>query len=270
VRTSCSLFLAEAKQAEGDFNTALEMLDRAERPRPNSTLRPGIKALSAAFHGVLALRRNELSEALAWSERIPDVNTLLFGKRHLAVRLMIARGEKKAALQKLQELYETAAKSSAKGLMIIIRVYQTLATDSTNEALAFLSDALRMGETEDYIRAFVDEGPLLTPLLRRALAQGITPDYTSKLLGIIEMEDLRRKVTKAKKAPALSMSSELLSERELEVLRLVANGLSNQQIADKLTISLNTAKTHVAHLFEKLSAKDRLQAVTRAKELKLI
>ena len=68
----------------------------------------------------------------------------------------------------------------------------------------------------------------------------------------------------------LSPSSELVSKRELEVLRLVADGLSNQQIADRLSVGLSTAKTHVHRLFEKLNAKDRLQVVNRARELKLI
>ena len=126
-----------------------------------------------------------------------------------------------------------------------------------------------MGQPEGFIRPFVDEGKPLKPLLRVALSRGTMPEYVTKLLAIIEAEEgLRRGA--AGKGPAVPESSEFLSQRELEVLRLVADGLSNQQIARKLSISLNTAKTHVAHVFGKLNAKDRLQAVKRARELKVI
>jgi LuxR family maltose regulon positive regulatory protein len=126
-----------------------------------------------------------------------------------------------------------------------------------------------MAKPEGYIRIFVDEGKLLAPLLRKVLSRGITPEYTNKLLTIIEAEE-RQFTSKTIEGIPSALLPKPLSERELEVLKLVADGLTNQQIADKLIISLSTAKSHVYHIFGKLNAKDRLQAVTRARELKLI
>ena len=102
----------------------------------------------------------------------------------------------------------------------------------------------------------MDQGTSLVPLLRKAISRGIEPEYASKLLNIIET--------------ASSSTPGLLSERELEVLKLMSAGLSNQEIAHKLVISPSTAKTHVHNILEKLYARDRLQAVNRARELKLI
>jgi LuxR family maltose regulon positive regulatory protein len=172
------------------------------------------------------------------------------------------------ASQQLQALYDKA-RQSARGYLIIIRVLQALAAETAAESLTFLTEALELGEPQGYIRTFVDEGKLLRPLLRLALSRGIMPEYTTMLLATIEGEERDRKVTQGEAVPIPS-SNEFLSQREIGVLRLVAEGFSNQQIAQKLTISLNTAKTHVAHVFGKLNAKDRLQAVNRARELKLI
>ena len=154
-------------------------------------------------------------------------------------------------------------------ILIKIRIYQAIAAATPAQALSFLAEALKMGQPEGFIRPFVDEGRLLAPLLRKALSQGITPEYTGKLLSIIEAEERQRKAMSGEVTPSVQPSG-LLSERELEVLRLLAAGLSNRQIAAKLFISLGTVKVHVHNLMEKLNAKSRTQAIARAKELKLI
>jgi len=99
------------------------------------------------------------------------------------------------------------------------------------------------------------------------LSEGITPEYTGRLLDIIGDEERRRLV---RSGTTGSLASGPLSERELEILRLVAAGQSNREIAANLIIAVGTAKTHVHRIFEKLNAKDRLQAVTRARELNLV
>ena len=148
-------------------------------------------------------------------------------------------------------------------------VYQALATAKADEAIEFLGDALRMGEPEGFIRTFVDEGKLLKPLLRKAVAQGITPEYTSRLITIIEAEERQRKMKTGELARQRTLAGDL-SERETEVLGLLAEGLSVRQIATKLMISLSTAKTHVHRILEKLGVTSRTQAVTQARFRKLI
>jgi putative nucleotidyltransferase with HDIG domain len=184
------------------------MLERAEHPPFNRTIRPSIRALSAAYHGILALRQGNLATALSWSDRLSEFDNLLYGKRHLAARLRIAGGEKAVAAKQLQELYENAARSRADGLIIQIRVYQTLAADQPETALAFLTEALKLGESEGYIRTFVDEGRLLAPLLHQALTRGITPEYTGRLLNIIEVEENQRRARSGEVATKGKIESE--------------------------------------------------------------
>ena len=113
------------------------------------------------------------------------------------------------------------------------------------------------------MRIFVDEGEAMACLLRRALTRGIAASYVSRLL-----------TAYGESAPATSPVAqalvEPLTERELEVLRLIAAGLSNQEIAHELVIALSTVKSHVNHVYGKLGVKSRTQAVARARELDLV
>ncbi len=136
------------------------------------------------------------------------------------------------------------------------------------EALTELKQALLLAEPENYIRTFVDNGPRMAELLQKYLADPASstdapfpsPDYVRNLLAAFDI--------------ALPVQTQPLvdplTERELEVLRLIADGLSNQEIADTLIISKNTLKTHIRNIYDKLEAHSRLQAVTKAQELNLL
>jgi LuxR family maltose regulon positive regulatory protein len=187
---------------------------------------------------------------------------------HVPARLLLAQGKKEAAVSLLKELRERFIQFGAPGMVIRIGVYQSLAADNEEQALEFLAEALTLAEPEGIIRFFVDEGKLLKPLLEKALTQKITPEFTQKLIDIIEEEERQRKARKRAAAPQPPPDS--LSEREFEILRLLADDIPNQHIAEKLSVSLGTVKTHVHHIIDKLEVKDRRQAVQRAKELKLL
>jgi len=256
--------------ARGDVAGAQAMMDKADETVRHPMITPTFRANHMAQHAIFALRQDDIHSAREWSNKLAACGAeLSVNLRHIPARLLIAEGRKTAAAEQLQILGERAVQEGAQGMMIALRVCQALAADSSAQALAFLTEALKMGERGGFVRTFVDEGRLLTPLLREASAEGIKPEYTAKLLNVIEVEDRQRRIRK-REVPADPPHAGLLSERELEVLRLLAVGLSNQEIAEKLMISLNTTKTHVRHLFDKLDAKDRLQAVTRAKDLELI
>jgi LuxR family maltose regulon positive regulatory protein len=216
------------------------------------------------------LRRDNLIDALKWESKLAEnIDSLTYDLNYIPVRLLIAQRKRLEATDKLQVLYDSAVQSGMRGLMILYRLHQTLAAENEESALNFLADALTMAEPEGYIRTFVDEGKLLKPLLQKALSKGVTPEYTRKLLTIIEAEERqKRKMKKVEGAP--SPYRALLSERELEVLQLMAEGLSNQQIADRLIISLSTAKNHVHNILEKLNVQGRTQAVAQARELEFI
>ncbi len=253
--------------AEGDSAGAQAIIEKLDRV----ALHPSApRAAHAAYRVSLALVQKDMALALEWGKRLSefDESTLGTWNQHIPARLLIARGENPAAAQKLRDLYEKAIQADAQGYVIRVRVYQALAADTSDEALAFLSEAITLGEPEGFIRTFADEGELLAPLLRKALDNGIMPEYTARLLAIIEAEERLRQARSGADRPRAPSGT--LSGRELEILRLVAAGLSDRQIADKLYISPGTAKRHAHNIFEKLNVKDRLHAVNRGRELKLI
>ena len=267
LRPQAHLSLAVYSLANGDLSGVGQELERVDEMLAQGTVRPAFRWFVAACRVIIALRQNNTT-ALKWPDGLPQyANHLPFQVCYVAARLMIARGEKTEAAKQLRDWHEKAVRVNAKGLTIKIRVCQALAAATPVEAVTFLADALRLGQPEGFVRTFVDERKLLAPLLREAMSRGITPAYARKLLNIIADEERQRQL---RSSEATVPPSDPLSERELEILRLVAAGLSNPEIAEKLIIAVGTAKTHVHHIFEKLSAKDRLEAVTKAKGLNLI
>ncbi len=255
--------LAHCRLAQGDEVGAGAEIEKS-RQIAQSTGQPGVRADCVAYGIALALRLNDLATASELGHRLAeDASAMPFYHKHVPLRLLIAQGEKKAAAERLKTLYDEDIRGQLQGMAIKVRVCQALAADTTEFALRFLAEVMAITEPEGYIRTFVDEGRLLAPLLRYAITRGIFPDYASRLLTVIEAEE-------ALKLSAVKEPQPLLSERELEVLRLVAAGLSSREIAGKLNVSLNTTNTHIRHIFEKLDSKSRVQAVAQARELKLI
>jgi LuxR family maltose regulon positive regulatory protein len=126
-----------------------------------------------------------------------------------------------------------------------------------------LERALSLAEPEGYVRTFVDEGEPMAQLLRRALSQGIAPEYAARLLDAFGEPA-------APLPPAAQPLIEPLTDRELEVLRLIAAGLSNREIAHQLVVAVSTVKTHINHIYGKLDAKSRTHAVAQARALDLL
>jgi LuxR family maltose regulon positive regulatory protein len=127
-------------------------------------------------------------------------------------------------------------------------------------AMSRLKRALILAEPEGYVRVFVDEGEPIVHLLRHFAASGFMPEYVGKLLASVSL-------SYSGKVQSLS---EPLSERELEVLRLIIAGLTNREIAGELVVSLGTIKTHINHIYQKLDVHSRTQAVASARELNLV
>jgi LuxR family maltose regulon positive regulatory protein len=215
-----------------------------------------------------AIRQDNLEEAARWGQQLPDIAGMFLMDRHVPARLLLAQGKKEAAARLLQEVYERSIHFGAPALACWLRIYQALAADNEGAALEFLAEALITTAPGGVIRLFVDEGKLLKPLLEKALAREITPGFTRKLLDIIEEEERQRQARKRAVAPPPPPG--LLSEKEIEVLRLLADDIPNRRIAEKSCVSLSTVKTHVHHIIAKLEVKDRRQAVQRARDLKLL
>lgn len=255
------VFLALAK---GDTAGAIEAVEQSHAlARDFSSV---TQARSAACHVRLALALGDLDMAAHWAEQITDQVDAHSFYRFLNLtrpRLLIAGGQKKAAAEQLNACFERATEAGWGYAVIAVRVLQALAAETTRTAVEYLADALRMAQPEGFIRTFADAGEQLTPLLQEAALRGILPNYVGQILSAIG---------KVHKRVMLEQSplAETLSERELEVLRLAAAGLSNREIAAKLVVSPGTAKTHIHNICNKLGVRNRLEAAMRAKELNLV
>jgi LuxR family maltose regulon positive regulatory protein len=171
----------------------------------------------------------------------------------------------------LERLLKDAEEGGRKGCAIEILMLQALAyhiQGNLPAALLPLQRVLELAESEGYVRMFLDEGKNMMQLLREASANNIMPDYSDKLLESFKAEQREGK-GQPDKAPAQPLI-EPLSQRELEVLRLIAQGLSNQEICERLFLALDTVKGHNRRIFDKLQVQRRTEAIARARELGLI
>lgn len=263
------LYLAMIHLARGDTSAAVEAMVKCDAAVRDPRVSPLFQARHAAGRVTFAIRLGDIETASRWGRRLSDyADCFPFEFAHVPARLLIAQAKEAEAAAQLRTIHENAIKAGAQGLAIGIRVCQALSSGTEDEAVTFLADALKNGEPEGYVRTFVDEGRLLAPLLRKAISQGITPDYAGKLLRIIEAE--KRQSTLAQAPHLGAKRSAVLSDRELEILRLLEAGLSNRQIAGQLVISVPTVKTHVHNIGRKLDASRRTQVLARARELKLV
>jgi LuxR family maltose regulon positive regulatory protein len=176
----------------------------------------------------------------------------------------------------LRQLLQTAERAGRTRSVVEINCLAALAWHAEGDvpqALVALENALAAAEPEGYVRLFLDEGPPMAALLRLAAARRIHRDYVARLLEVCSGEIPTTSFAGADgsgRSDGQLMQGEPLTDRELEVLRLLAAGLSNAEIADRLVVSLNTVKTHARSIFGKLHVESRTQAVARARELHLL
>ncbi len=138
------------------------------------------------------------------------------------------------------------------------------------QALRTLKKVLKMAEPEGYVRLFVDKGPPMTQLLQQIVVSGGVSPYLTRLLEAAGVSGSEKKDFHFPESDVAFSSLEVLSEREMEVLRLLASGASNTEMAQALVVSTNTVRTHLRHIYDKLGASNRTQAVARARELHLL
>jgi LuxR family maltose regulon positive regulatory protein len=189
-------------------------------------------------------------------------------------RVHLARGDTSAALAVLgswRRQVEARGWEDERLKVMVLQAVALHAHGETDEAVQLLGDALALAEPGGFIRTFVDEGVPMAQLLYQAAAREVMPDYTSKLLAAFEAEEQRS--TGQSRLPISPPSQPLiepLSPRELEVLQLIAQGLSNREICGRLFLALSTVKGHNRTIFGKLEVQRRNEAVARARELGLL
>ena len=160
--------------------------------------------------------------------------------------------------------------------ILIVRALAQWRQETYGDALATLERLLLLAAPEGFVRPFVDEGPVMAAILQAAQARGIAPDYITRLLAAFPRTEGRGLRTESADSthsvlsPQSSALVEPLSARELEVLRLIANGKSNAEVARTLVIAISTVKTHTNSIFGKLQVSSRTQAIALARELQLL
>jgi len=281
--------LARVQQARGDDASALVTIGHAEEWFAQMQLR-GTVALAwlAAQRARLWIRQGNLLAAEQWAptwavagDRYHEtVEQLTLVRLHLAQHQREPDGRLiEQAAERLAHLCAAAEASGWMGELIEILALQALTLQALGDgagAMAALAQALTLAEPEGYIRIFVDEGASMAQLLQAARVQGIALNYISKLLTAFPRTEGRGAKAESAEAPhsVLSPQSstlvEPLSERELEILQLIALGLSNQAIAERLVIALSTVKRHINNIYGKLAVQSRTQALVRARELQLL
>jgi LuxR family maltose regulon positive regulatory protein len=184
----------------------------------------------------------------------------------LVARMLMMQQRWAEALLLLERLFPLQVASGAGRFVVealAVRSVVLRALGEPDQALSSLQQALGLAEPESYIRTFVDEGQAMHDLLRLALAQGVAPAYTSRLLVAFSGPSVPLQ-------PPPAGLVEPLSEQELRVLRLVAGGMSNRETAQELYVTVGTVKKHLNNIFGKLGVSSRTQAVARARELNLL
>ena len=280
------LALARLHQARGDLDQAHHTLLAATDLARRRGFAAHLVSRVAAAQAQLSLSAGDLPAAKAWSEKsglgVDDMLPFTREPEYLTLaRIWIAQagqgGQNILLKQALSLLDRLAADATAKERgssvldLLIVRSQALAASGDRVAALATLAQALAFAAPEGYVRRFVDEGPALWGLLQDIDPSTIagSPGYVPMLLAAIAAEPGASDRLKPASSPNAGLI-EPLTERELEVLRLVAAGQSNAQIAQALVIALSTVKTHTNTIFGKLAVASRTQAIARAHELRLL
>ena len=240
-----------------------------------STLTPWYEARASAAETKIFLALEDLEPAVNWACRQQYAAEsqlrfemiecyLVFARVLVVAPSQVAYGAPIPELGDfLERLLLFCESIGAIGYVIETLVLQSLSLVNQGKkelALSPLRRALILSEPEGYVRVFANEGEPIALLLRQLAASGLMPDYLGKLLASF-----------ASSYPAkMQALSDPLSQRELEVLRLIVAGLSNREIAEELVVSLGTIKSHINHIYQKLEVHSRTQAVVRARELELV
>ena len=278
ILASCQVGLLRALMYRMDFAGALKLMENINERAGNFALPPWITNTISALNVFFWLGSGNLNAALQWAQErglsIDDKLDGLHEVEYIALaHIHIAQNKLEEADRLLQRLIENAKAGDRVYMMIEMRLMRALifkAKQDTAAALAELKLALTLAEPGGLIMIFVSKGKPVAELLEEILAvknrdhdatkAGFSLSYAKKLLSVF----------RAATPPKIEGLLDPISERELEVLHLIAAGLSNKEITEKLFISLNTVKTHTKNINSKLNVNSRTKAVARAKELGLL
>jgi LuxR family maltose regulon positive regulatory protein len=264
------LVLARIRQAQNDIDGALAALDAADAVA-------AIMGVAEVKDWINALRtqawltrgdRGDIEAAFDWAGhyRGPINDVVYPGVPQALAHVWLVQQEPDKALPLIDHALQSAQAVGRQGNAVHLLALKAVvqhAQGNPEQALATLGQALELAEPEGYVRAFVDERAPMARLLRRLLTRWPASEYVRQLLDELGEPAL---VEKPSAAPLI----ERLSEREVQVLRLIADGATNREIADELVLTVNTVKRHISNIFGKLEVSNRTQAIARARQLDLL
>ena len=256
------VFLARLKLAHGDVAGAAVILAQASQSARRRNFVHRIPEVAAAQVLVLIRQGN-----LATATQLAQASKHPIGQ----ARVHLAQGDPSAALAVLEPLRRHVEARSWQDERLKVMVLQAVALHAYGErdkAVQVLGEALALAEPGGFIRIFVDEDTPMAQLLSDAATRGMMADYAGKLLVAFEAEV--QKSNDKSSLPSAQLLIEPLSLRELEILRLIALGLSNHEIGERLFLALSTVKGHNRNIFAKLQVQSRTEAIARARELGLL
>jgi LuxR family maltose regulon positive regulatory protein len=272
-----SLCLVRVLFSRGDRVSAEAMIQEMEIIARESHVPPWITSQTAAWQARIWLVQNKIDMAFQWMQSRgirPDENPAYPQEMEYLVlaRILIAQERINESVQLLQRLLDEAETGERTASVIEILMLLSLAFqagDDTSQAITSLERALALAEPRGFIRMFVDEGPPVARLIYQAAARGIIPDYARKLLAAFPVpQPGQTGLSETQSAQAEML--EPLSDRETEILRLIADGLTNQEIGSQLFLSLNTVKVHTRNIYGKLGVHNRTQAIAKARMLHIL
>jgi LuxR family maltose regulon positive regulatory protein len=275
--------LAWIRQAGGDPAGALDAMDEAMQATPGP---PGLLNPIPARRARLLLAQGDLDGAARWTQEAglgtDDEPDYAREPGHLVLaRVLLAQARPGAALALLDPLFAAAAAQDRVGSLIEIGALRALGLAARGEetaAVDALAEALTLACPQGYVRVFADEGSPMAALLAGLIAAQrsggavaeVPLGYLARLRRALSTQDFAAAAGRSGGVTTVPALVEQLTSRELEVLTMLATGMSNPAIADELVVTLDTVKKHVSHILGKLGAANRTEAVSRARELGLI
>lgn len=274
--------LAKTYTALGDVHQSAQIMDRLKLEINPSTY-PNLSKKVEFFQAQLSFGQGKTEQAVAWLKRVDiqptdDIPSFVTEEYELLAHLLVLLGDHKAGHDLTKRLLHKAQQENRKPLEIEMLLLHSLLLNEAGEiteSFLVLEQALKVAEQDGYIRTFIDKGHQMLELLNQYVKYRQNNHYTSSgnvLLSYVKqlLNMMTLDLMKTGNHSKVAIDDQLLTNKEILVLKLIQAGCSNKEIADELEISLSTVKTHINNLYRKLGVNNRVLAIQRAQELKIL